>query len=71
VKRLLVKKLPDSLNWLNMNVRSTKGKKELEPQSKPKKRAKCLNVKDFREAINSAFHSKTDQSCGIKAKANG
>ena len=36
MKRLLVKKLPESLNWLNMNERNTRDKKEQEPQSKQK-----------------------------------
>ena len=58
VKKPFVRQPLESLKWLNMNVKSTRGKKEPELQLKLKrKEEKCLNRENnqvqsmFREAI--------------------
>ena len=58
MKKPFVRQPLESLKWLNMNVKSTRGKKEPELQLKLKrKEEKCLNRENnqvqsmFREAI--------------------
>jgi len=54
-----------------MNVKSTKGKKKLEPQSKPKSCAENFKPNNFLQVINSELNRKTTQSGGTKETVNG
>ena len=71
MKKLLVKKPPAFPNLLKGNVRSTKGKQEIELPLKPKSNAEDLKLNLSHQAISTELNPKTTQSGGTKETASG
>ena len=71
MKRLLVRQLLDLLKWLNMNVKNTRGKKELELLLKLKRCAENLKPNSLLQTTSTESNPKTTQFGGTKVTVSG
>ena len=71
MKKPFVRQPLESLKWLNMNVKSTRGKKEPELQLKLKRCAEDLKLNPCHQATSTESNPKTTQSGGTKVTVSG
>ena len=71
MKKPFVRQPLESLKWLNMNVKNTRGKKELELLLKLKRCAENLKPNSLLQTTSTESNPKTTQSGGTKVTVSG